>query len=260
MIEIRVLGPLELRAGTHAWTPRGPKIRKLLAVLASRPGQVVDMGTLAEELWDGLPPRTMTATIRTHIYHLRGMLVRESGLPQAGALLSTAPTGYRLRAEPGQFDEVLFDRLASRGRALLEAGKVGEGAGLLREALGLWRGPALADVGCGPVLAGQVARLQEGRLRVTELRIEADLRLGRHREIVAELRGLTAANPLNEWLHGRLIEALERSGRRAEALSAFAKLRRTLDAELGVEPTPELRRLHQEILGTRPAELMAAPS
>jgi DNA-binding SARP family transcriptional activator len=248
VIGINILGPLELRDGTRAWVPRGPKVRKLLATLALAPGEVIDIPTLAEELWEDSPPATMTATIRSHVYHLRLMLARESGLPQAADLMSTEPTGYRLRASADQVDALRFERLAGQGRMLLDRGKPAEASVALREALGLWRGSALVDVACGRVLGGHVTRLAEARLRATELRLEADLRLGRHRDLVAELRGLVAAHPLNEWLHAQLIECLRRSGRRAEALTAFADLRRTLASELGVEPSPELRRLYQALL------------
>jgi DNA-binding SARP family transcriptional activator len=248
VIAINILGPLELRDGDKAWIPRGPKVRRLLAALALRPGQVVDIATLAEELWEDSPPATMTATIRSHVYHLRLMLTRESGLPRTGDLISTEATGYRLRATADQIDAVRFERLVNQGRVLLDRGDPAESSAVLRQALSLWRGPALVDVACGRLLDGHVTRLAEARLRAIELRIEADLRLGRHRDLVAELRGLVAAHPLNEWLHAQLIESLRRSGRRAEALTAFADLRRTLVSELGVEPSPELRRLYQAIL------------
>lgn len=253
MIEINILGPLELRDGGEAWIPRGPKVRKLLATLALRPGEVVDIATLAEELWEDSPPATMTATIRSHVYHLRLMLAGESGMPHAADLISTEPTGYRLRAAPDQIDAVRFERLVNHGRMLLERGEPAESCASLRQALSLWRGPALVDVACGRVLDGHITRLAEARLRATELRLEADLRLGRHRDLVPELRGLVAAHPLNESLHAQLIETLRRSGRRAEALMAFTDLRRTLASELGVEPSPELRMLHQTLLANKPA-------
>jgi DNA-binding SARP family transcriptional activator len=248
MIGVEILGPLELRDGDRAWTPRGPKVRKLLATLALWPGEVVDISTLAEELWEDSPPATMTATIRSHVYHLRLMLAGESGLPLSPDLIRTESNGYRLRTSPDQIDAVRFERLVHQGRMLLDGGEPAESSVVLRNALSLWRGPVLVDVGCGRVLSGHVTRLTEAWLRATELRLEADLRLGRHRDLIAELRGLVAAHPLNEWLHAKLIESLRRSGRRAEALTAFTYLRRTLASELGVEPSPELRGLYQAIL------------
>lgn len=253
MIEINILGPLELRDGDDAWVPRGPKIRKLLTALALRPGEMVDIRTLAEELWEDSPPATMAATVRSHVYHLRLMLAQESGLPQATDLIATEPTGYRLRASADQIDAASFERLLNEGRMLLDRAEPAKASAVLRQALGLWRGPALVDVACGRVLGGHVMRLAEARLRATELRLEADLRLGRHRDLVVELRGLVAAYPLNEWLHAQLMESLRRSGRRAEALTAFADLRRTLVSELGVEPSPELRLQYQTILANESA-------
>lgn len=252
-MEINILGPLELRDGDGTWVPRGPKVRQLLAALALRPGEVVDITTLGEELWDDSPPATMTATIRSHVYHLRLMLAGESGLPGAADLISTEPTGYRLRAAPDQIDAGRFERLVHHGRMMLECGETAGAAAVLCQALSLWRGPALVDVACGRVLDGHVTRLAEARLRATELRLEADLRLGRHRDLVPELRGLVAAHPLNESLHSQLIATLWRIGRRAEALTAFTDLRRTLAAELGVDPSSELQLLHQTILANEPA-------
>jgi DNA-binding SARP family transcriptional activator len=250
---INILGPLELRDGDSAWIPRGPKVRKLLSALALRPGEVVDIATLAEELWEDSPPATMTATIRSHVYHLRLMLTGESGLPRTGDLISTEATGYRLRTTADQIDAVRFERLVNQGRMLLDRGDPAESSTVLGQALSLWRGPVLVDVVCGRLLGGHVTRLSEARLRATELRLEADLRLGRHRDLVAELRGLVAAHPLNEWLHAKLIESLQRSGRRAEALTAFTDLRRILVRELGVEPSPELRLLYQTLLANESA-------
>lgn len=250
MIRINILGPLELRDGDRAWSPRGPMVRKLLAALALRPGEIADLGTLADELWEDSPPATMTATIRSHVYHLRRMLERDSGLPGAADLVSTEATGYRLRGSADQVDAMRFEQLVNQGRALLDQGERAESSALIRAAMSLWRGPALADVACGRVLCGHVTRLAEVRLRATELRLQADLDLGRHRDLVAELRGLVAAHPLNERLHGQLMESLLRSGRRAEALTAFSDLRRTLASELGVEPSTELRLQYQAILGS----------
>jgi DNA-binding SARP family transcriptional activator len=146
---------------------------------------------------------------------------------------------------------VRFERLVHQGRVLLSHGEPAEASATLRQALSLWRGSALVDVPRGRVLSGHATRLAEAWLRATELRLEADLQLGRHRDLTAELRGLVAAHPFNESLHAQLIETLRRSGRRAEALMAFTDLRRTLASELGVEPSPELRLLHQAVLGTR---------
>jgi DNA-binding SARP family transcriptional activator len=264
MIRFNVLGVLELRAGNEVWVPRGPKVCRVLALLLLRPNQVVDIGTLAEELWADGPPRTTATTIRTHVYHLRKMLERDSGVPAAIGLLVTESAGYRLRVEEEQVDAGQFRRLVDTGRARLEQGRASEAATILRQALSLWRGTPLTGVPAGRVLARHLAHLAETRVRALELRIEADMRLGRHRELIAELRGLVAADPLNEWLHARLIEALHLSGRRGDALSAFRDLRRLLAEELGLEPSAELQLLQQEILTaggrTGPQRLPAVPA
>lgn len=248
MIRYNVLGPLELRSGATVYTPRGPKIGRVLALLLLQANQFVRVQTLAEELWDERPPRTAVTTIRTHVYHLRTMLERGSAIGVPAGLLATEPAGYRFAVEPGQLDCEEFDRLTDRGRALLKRGAVDQAAVVLRSALELWRGPALVNLTSGPVLCRHVDQLEESRIGALELRIEADLQLGRHRELVAELRGLVATHPLNEWFHARLIEALHRCGRRGEALQAFLDLRAVLACELGVEPSAALQRIQHEIL------------
>jgi DNA-binding SARP family transcriptional activator len=252
MTRFNVLGTLEVRPGgagraASTWAPRGPKVRKVLALLLLRPGQVVTIDMLGDELWDERPPRTAVTTIRTHVYHLRQLLEQDCGRAVAD-LLTTAPDGYLLRVDPGEVDATLFGQLVHQGRSQLACGATADAAASLRRALGLWRGSPLADVRVGRVLCTHLAHLAEIRLRAQELRIEADMRLGQHRELIGELRGLVATNPLNEWLHGQLIDALSRSGRRGDALSAFRELRTLLAEELGLEPSADLHRLQQDIL------------
>jgi DNA-binding SARP family transcriptional activator len=249
MFGFTVLGPLAMRGGQDPHAPRGPKVRKLLALLLLRPGNTVDMSTVAEELWDGNPPRTELATIRTHVYHLRTLLEQQGSGADRIELLSTLPGGgYALRVEPSQLDAVVFTQLLERGRGLLAEGRAERAAQTLRSALSLWQGPALANVTPGRVLSRYVTHLDELRIRALELRVEADMRLGRHRELVAELRGLVSVDPLNEWLHAQLIDSLRRCGRRGEALDAYRNLHAVLDRELGIEPSTELKRLQYEIL------------
>jgi DNA-binding SARP family transcriptional activator len=223
--------------------------------------QIVDIDTFATELWGGAPPRTAVTTIRTHVYHLRRMLESESGMPGAGDALHTDSPGYRLCLEPEQLDTTRFTRLVAAGRGQLHAGRPEEAARTLQSALDLWCQPALANVSPGRVLSLHLIELNELRTRAHELRIEADLALGRHRELVAELRGLVAANPLNEWLQTQLIDSLRRSGRRDEALAAFRNFRQVLHEELGVEPSPELQQLHRDILtAATPAPSWRSPA
>ncbi|MBB5781680.1 AfsR/SARP family transcriptional regulator [Nonomuraea jabiensis] len=248
MLTFSLLGAVELQQGDKIWTPRGSKTRQLLSLLLMRPSQKVGLDVLIEELWDGSPPRTAVQTIRTHVYHLRTML--EAGLPDAAHLLATEPTGYLLRLSADQGDVGRFRRLIGDGRAYLEQDDPAAAAGVLREALDLWRGSPLTDVPRGPILAQHVAYLEEVRIQGLELWIEAGMRLGRHRELIADLRELVTAHALNEWFHARLIEALHRSGRRGDALHAVQSLRQVLHDELGVEPSDEVRQLQRALLAS----------
>ncbi|MEK2476323.1 AfsR/SARP family transcriptional regulator [Streptomyces noursei] len=245
-----VLGPLELHTAHGVRTLRGPKLRKVLALLLSRAGHFVPIDLLMDELWAGRRPDSAVMTVRTHVYHLRKQLAAEefAGMAQQ-PVIESRPNGYLLRLSDGALDSAVFAQQARLGGELLHQGRVAEAADALRAALALWRGPALEGVACGPVLDGYVARLEEQRQRALEKRLEADAQLGRHREIICELRTLVAANPFNEWLHTRLIDALRCSGRRAEALGAYQKLCALLESELGLEPSMEVRRIRCQILG-----------
>ena len=153
-----------------------------------------------------------------------------------------------MHLRPEQIAAHTFARLSRRGRELLENGKTADAADALRQALQLWRGPALANVLTGRLLESHAVHLEEERLRTLKLRILADAELGRHHALIGELRSLVATYPLNEWFHGQLIAALSRSGRRSEALQAYHSLRQLLRNELGLDPQPELQRLQQEVL------------
>jgi DNA-binding SARP family transcriptional activator len=248
VVRFQVLGPLEVVSEGVTYVPRGPQIRKILALLALRRNRLVDIGTLIEELWDQAPPRTAVTSVRTHVYHLRRMLADESGAPLSALRLITQPGGYLLQLDDDELDAAIFKRLLTNGRVLLRQNRLDEAGHMIRRALEMWRGPALVNVSPGNVVANHVVQLDEARNRALELHIDIDLRRGRHRDLVAELRALVAADPLNEWLQVRLMEALYRSGRRFEAITAFESLRTALRDELGLEPSPEARRLHHEIL------------
>lgn len=244
MISYQVLGPLGVHSAGADATPRGPKIGKVLAMLVLRPNQVVGLRAITEELWEDAPPRTAVTTVRTHVYHLR----RALGPVLPTGALATEPTGYRLRVLPGETDAENFAHATERGRTLLGRGAVDEAGTVLRAALAMWRGPVLADLDPGPELGRHVDHLEELRISALELRIEADLALGRHRQLVPELRGLVATHPLHEWFHARLIDALHRAGRRSEALRAYHDLRALLDRELGIEPCADLQLLQMQVL------------
>lgn len=244
---VRILGPLEVAVGGAAYRPRGPQVRKVLALLAVHPREIVDVATLVEELWDGAPPATAVSTVRTHVYHLRQELERELG-PVARDTVVTEGSGYLLDVPAGRLDIEEFTALCGNARAGLRAGRRESALEALDAALGMWRGRPLANVAQGRVLTGHTARIEELRLRAQELRIEAAMGLGQHREVVPELIRLVAVDPLNEWLHARLIDALHRSGRRSDALRAFHHVRSVLAEELGLEPSEDLRRLQHHIL------------
>jgi DNA-binding SARP family transcriptional activator len=187
-------------------------------------------------------------TVQTYIYHLRRLFAGGGLGTEDEPLITTRPAGYVIAAAPGEVDAAVFEELLSRGRDSLEAGSVPEASELLGRALDLWTGPALADVPLGSHLRAHGVHLDELRINAVELRIQADLKLGRHRSLIAELRSLTQEHPLNEWFHGQLISALTRSGRRGEALAAYQDVRHVLADELGVDPSPALQNLQRQVL------------
>ncbi|MEW1866462.1 BTAD domain-containing putative transcriptional regulator [Streptomyces sp. NPDC088194] len=222
----------------------GPRRRAVLALLALDAGRVVGADRLISGLYGVDVPAGAANAVQSQISRLRQVL------PVA---VEGHPSGYRLAAEPDQVDAYRFERLARRGREALAAGQPDVAAGRLRDALGLWRGPALADVGDAPFVVAQAARWEELRLGAVEDRVDAELALGRHREVVAELGELVAAHPLRERLRGQLMRALYGSGRQAEALAAYDVARRELADSLGADPGPELAAVHLAVLRGDPA-------
>ena len=243
-----LLGPVVVQdGGDQAVEPAGIP-GALLAVLLLQANRVVAHERLAEAVWGEDAPSAVAAGLRNHVLRLR----RQLG-PQAGARVRTAAGGYLVEVREGELDEQVFVDGCRRGRQALRSGDPAEAARILSSALALWRGEPLAGLPLGSQAETQVQRLHEVRLLALEGRIEADLLLGRHGEVVAELRALTTAHPLREVLHGQLMLALYRAGRQAEALDVFHALRRTLVQELGLEPSTEVRTLHQQILVADPA-------
>jgi len=243
-MRFRILGHLEVQA-PDGWTAiSAPKWRSLLACLLVRPGQLVPTDSLIFELWGDNPPSTANNMVSIYVHRLRKEVIGDA---DGQTLVHLAP-GYLLRVAPGDLDSQVFESLVAAGRSALAAGEPERAAELLAEALGLWRGPLLADVPLSPMLAGHVNQAAERRLDTTELRIQADLACGRAAQVVAELRGLVAEHPLRERLRALLMRALEDAGRRAEAFEAYAQARQVISDELGVEPGSELRRLYAELL------------
>ncbi|MFF9111677.1 ATP-binding protein [Streptomyces sp. NPDC014805] len=238
-----ILGPLEIRTGDGSpLDPGGPRPRALLTLLLLDAGRAVPADRLLDGLYGAEPPAEAANALQSQISRLRRRLA-----PHAG--IEAAPAGYRLTAGPDTVDAHRFSRLAAEGRAALGAGDHTRAAALLRDALALWRGPALPDL---PGAHAERTRLQELRLTAVQDRIEADLALGGGAELVPELRALLAEHPLSERLYGQLMRALHAGGRPAEALTVFEEARRTLAEELGADPSPELAALHADLLRARP--------
>jgi DNA-binding SARP family transcriptional activator len=253
-LTIGLLGPLSLRFHETTVTPSAPKQRQVLGLLALNAGRVVTVPTLVEELWGDYPPRSYATTLQTYILQLRNALAAaHSGSPWARQILSTRHYGYVLEEDACQTDVDVFDRLARSGRAAFEAGDYYLASDELGRALQLWRGPALVDVRMGRVLEIEAASLEERRFGAFERRIEADLYLGRHSDLLGELTLAAARNPMNENLCAFLMTALYRTGHVGRSLEAFRRLRKVLHAELGVEPCPRLQRLQTAILSGDPA-------
>jgi DNA-binding SARP family transcriptional activator len=258
VMKVSVLGPLRVMLDEINVTPSAPKLRSVLAVLALRHDRIVTVSMLMEELWEENVPASALATLQTYIYHLRKLLM-ENGGAVARAAIVTEPLGYILRLEE-KLDKDVLDDLIEEGREALGRDNLDEASGLLTDALGLISGPPLSDVDAGPVLTAHIADLRESILRALELQITAEIRLGRHAELVSRLKALTAEYPFHESFYARLMIVLQRTGRRAEALEVFQQLRNTLVSELGIEPSGELCEIQQTLLaGNIPPLSVASP-
>jgi len=243
-----VLGPVTV---THHETevPLGPpKPRVVLAVLLLHANETVSAGLLAEAVWDGTPPATVRTALQNHVMRLRRALG-----PELGGRLATRPLGYRLEVRDGELDLTRFARLHESGRAAARDGAWADAARHLDAAMDQWTGEPLSDLSRSALLTAELRRLTELRLQAMELRMEASLRLGRHRDVIGELQRLASIYPLHERFREQLMLALYRDGRQTEALAAYLDIRRTLVDELGVEPADGLQRLQQAILAADPA-------
>jgi DNA-binding SARP family transcriptional activator len=247
-----ILGPLEVRLeGGEPVALGGHRQRALLAILILHANEVVSTDRLIDQLWGEHPPATAVHTVRVFVSRLR------RALGAAGTRLITRPPGYVLEVGVDEVDADRSQRLFASGRTALAGGRPGEAGALLGAAERLWRGPPLADFTYEPFAQATIARLEEVRIGSREERIEAELALGRHADVVAELEALVREYPFRERPRGQLMLALYRSGRQAEALDAFQQARRTLVEELAVEPSEALRDLEQAILRQDPS--LAAP-
>ncbi len=248
-MRFQILGPVQIGPPT----PSAAKLRVVLATLLVRANEVVSAESLIDELWDNDPPRTATTTLQVYISQLRKILAVAEGAAGAESRIITRSPGYLIRVLPDELDLSRFESLHTQGKTAYDQHDFEAASQLLREALDLWNGPALSGVPQGPLLQAAVVHLAERRMNVLEQRVTADLKLGRHRELSGELMALAHEHPLHEGLHAHLMVALYRSDRQSDALHVFSRIRRKLVDELGTEPGPALRDLHQRILRLDPA-------
>ncbi len=249
-MEFRLLGPLEAQKDERVIPVGGAKQRALLAILLLHANEVVSRDRLVEELWSERPAGSAGHSLDHQISRLRKTL-------EPSEMLATRPGGYVLQVEPEQIDAHGFERLFEEGRRANAVGKPAAAAEALRQALGLWRGGALADLAYESFARVEIERLEELRLAALEELFDAELALGRHQAIVAELESLTAKHPLRERPRAQLMLALYRSGRQAEALRVYADTRRRLVDELGLEPGQALQKLELAILRQDPSLTLA---
>ena len=246
-----MLGPLEVR-GEHGAVSLGtPQQRALLAVLLLNANQVVSRDRLIDELWGEDPPETAAKLVQVYVSRLRKALEPDRAGGGGDVLVTQAP-GYVLRVGTDELDISRFEQSLEAGQEALSRGAATEAAERLREALALWRGPALADFVFEPFAEAEIGRLEELRLAALEGRIAADLALGREAAVLGELEALVAEHPMRERLRAQLMRALYQAGRQAEALEAYREARRVLTEDLGIEPGRELRELHEAILRQDP--------
>jgi DNA-binding SARP family transcriptional activator len=239
MLQFRILGPLEVANDGGLVDLGGEQQRSLLALLLLRVNEVVPIGSLVDALWDEQPPRTAIASLQNRISRLRKLLGADT--------VETRPPGYRLRVAPEQLDVVQFELLVK----LAEGQAAEERAATLVRALALWRGEPLADLTFKAFAQDEIRRLAHRRLIAHGNRIRADLDCGRHADVVAELKSLVEADPLNEELGSQLMIALYRCGRQADAMRAFHAVRNALDDELGQPPGAALQDAYRAILQHR---------
>jgi DNA-binding SARP family transcriptional activator/ABC-type transport system substrate-binding protein len=253
-VEFRLLGPLEISDHGRALELGGQKRRALLALLLLHANEVVSSDRLIEELWGEQPPQAAATALHGHVSRLRKLL---GGDGSSERLLVTRPPGYMLQLEPEQLDLHRFERLRDEARAARSKGDLAGASRALQAALSLWRGPPLGDLAYERFAQTEVNRLEELRLATTEERIEVDLALGHHADLISELELLVTEHRFREGFRGQLMLALYRSGRQAEALGVYQQARAVLVGELGIEPGQPLRELQQAIL--RQDESLDAP-
>jgi WD40 repeat protein/DNA-binding SARP family transcriptional activator len=251
-MDFRVLGPLEVLSERGVVHLEGQKPRAVLAVLLLHANEPVSSERLVEAVWGEEESYENRKSLQVSVSRLR------KALDEPG-IVATKGKSYEVRVRPGELDAECFERLVEDGRNALAAGHPEQAAAALREGLALWRGPALADLAFESFAEIDIARLEEQRVAALEMRVDADLAAARHAELVGELRQLLADNPTRERFAAQLMLALYRCGRQTEALEAYRRARERLVEEIGVEPAPELRRMHEAILRQDPSLEPPAP-
>lgn len=243
-MDYRILGPLEAADGEREISLGGARQRAVLALLLLHGNEPLTRDVIVDELWGEEPPPTAAKVLQNCVSALRKELPAET--------IRTVGGAYTLGLDTDELDRDRFERLLAEGRAALSDGNPADASDQLRRALGLWRGSPLSDFSYERFAQGEIARLEELHLEALEDRFEAELALGRQDEVVADLEALVSKHPLRERLRGQLMLALYRAGRQAEALEAYRAARRTMLAELGIEPSRALRELEQSILAQDP--------
>ena len=250
-VDYRLLGPLEALVDGRAAELGPPRHRCVLVLLLTQPNTVVPVHHIVDELWGDDPPASAVNLVQGAVSQLRKVLGKDT--------IATRGSGYALRVEPDALDLQRFERLAQAGSMALDDDRPEEALAELSEALSLWRGPALADLADEALVLSVASRLEELRLLARERRLEAELALGRHADVLADIRALVAEHPLRERVHGLLMVALYRCGRQADALEAYRVARAALVEELGISPGPALQELEGQILRQDPDLLPRMP-
>ena len=239
-MQIRLLGPVEVDVDGRPLQLGGPKQRSVLSLLALNANSTMSVGRLIEGLWGEEQPASASKMVQLYVSQLRKLLVAEGGVE-----IITHGRDYELRLDREVVDALRFERLVAEASGSREDAGAGEAA---TGALALWRGPPLADLLDEPFAPAEARRLEELHLAAIELSIESELGAGRHLELIGRLEALVAEHPMSERLHALRMLALYRAGRQAAALDAYRSARKVLVDEIGVEPGPELRRMHEAIL------------
>src|SRR6266498_4164565 len=259
-VDFLLLGPLEARQAGRPLRLGSIKHRVLLAKLLLHANQVVSTDELIDTVWGEQPPLTVRQSLQNHVASLRRAIEATGAPANPPRTLRTRDPGYLLEVDPDQLDLHRFRRLVDEGRGTLDGGEATTAVRLLHEALSLWRGPVLSDVVAAGAAWPELVGIDEERVAALEARLEADLALGRHLEMIGELEGLVRLHPLREHLHGQLMLALYRCGRQADALAAYRAARESLVDELGIEPSVGLQRLEQAVLAQDAALDLLAPA